>query len=123
MPRIIEGPENIERCEVVVGEPKCSEVEMVLPKQVKLLNLLLAKLTHYNSTFFSFRFRSVKTSFTAMPRRNSSPLMSLCRTSRSPHITRPTMAAEEVSGETRWPQGVDNSPRLTPSASREKDSK
>ena len=22
------------RCEVVVGEPKCSEVEMVLPKQI-----------------------------------------------------------------------------------------
>ena len=34
IPRIVEGPDPVERCEVVVGEPKCSEVELVLPKQI-----------------------------------------------------------------------------------------
>ena len=34
MPRVVEVPENIERCNVVVGEPKCEEVELVLPRQV-----------------------------------------------------------------------------------------
>lgn len=34
IPRIVDEPDNIERCEVVVGPPKCSEVELVLPKQV-----------------------------------------------------------------------------------------
>jgi hypothetical protein len=30
----VEGPDPVEKCEVVVGPPKCSEVELVLPKQV-----------------------------------------------------------------------------------------
>ena len=34
VPHIIEGPETLEQCKVNVGEAKCSEVELVLPKQV-----------------------------------------------------------------------------------------
>jgi len=32
--RIVDEDESVERCEVVVGPPKCSEVELVLPKQI-----------------------------------------------------------------------------------------
>lgn len=35
IPRIVDGTETVENCEVVIGDPKCSEVELVLPKQVK----------------------------------------------------------------------------------------
>ena len=34
VPHIVEGPETLEQCKVNVGEAKCSEVELVLPKQV-----------------------------------------------------------------------------------------
>ncbi|XP_059094999.1 uncharacterized protein LOC131889819 [Tigriopus californicus] len=34
IPRIVEAPDNFERCEVKVGEPKCEEIELVLPKQI-----------------------------------------------------------------------------------------
>lgn len=34
VPHIIEGPETLEQCKVNVGEAKCSEIELVLPKQV-----------------------------------------------------------------------------------------
>ena len=35
IPRLVDDPESVESCQVVVGEPKCSEVELVLPKQVR----------------------------------------------------------------------------------------
>ena len=34
IPHIVEEPETTENCQVIVGPPKCSEVELVLPKQV-----------------------------------------------------------------------------------------
>ena len=34
VPHIVEGPETLEQCRVNVGEAKCSEIELVLPKQV-----------------------------------------------------------------------------------------
>lgn len=34
IPRIVETPSSFDNCQVVVGEPKCEEIELVLPKQV-----------------------------------------------------------------------------------------
>ena len=46
MPHIVEGPETLEQCKVNVGEAKCSEVELVLPKQV-------------NTTYLEYQYRMI----------------------------------------------------------------
>ena len=44
VPHIVEGPETLEQCKVNVGEAKCSEVELVLPKQVNTtLNISIGR--------------------------------------------------------------------------------
>ena len=46
VPHIVEGPETLEQCKVNVGEAKCSEVELVLPKQVNIsISSLMGKST------------------------------------------------------------------------------
>ncbi len=46
MYRLVNDPESVESCEVVVGPPKCSEVELVLPKQVSTRINMIKRLRH-----------------------------------------------------------------------------
>ena len=34
IPRVVSAPDSFERCNVDIGEPKCEEIELVLPKQI-----------------------------------------------------------------------------------------